>query len=319
MAEEEEKRESLSKLIEGKSPDEAAELVLFLVEKHDFRVLDLCNDELPDAALNDTLCQHIAERALKDVVDMLKSKPITDRHLFSGALLVGIKDIRVVKKYLWKDKMLIQALVELLRFSKIATDAYLLLRDIAVHLLQTLLLGGPNSLFNIIYESDLIILLAEVLKFKLKVVSFFTYEEILLSLIIICQNHQGCVKKCHELKLQDVLLDFSKWSELDSNMKEKAEVASNCINHMVNLEELPDHKKLLLSKFTHHMNTTNKTCKVLETVICSNPVCGKRQPDEREKKFKKCGRCRINLYCSRNCQVTHWRSGHSKICSPPTD
>ena len=40
---------------------------------------------------------------------------------------------------------------------------------------------------------------------------------------------------------------------------------------------------------------------------CANPKCQKRGK-------KKCSKCKGVKYCSRNCQVAHWRSGHKHEC-----
>ena len=34
--------------------------------------------------------------------------------------------------------------------------------------------------------------------------------------------------------------------------------------------------------------------------------------------FSLCGRCRVAVYCSRECQINHWRSGHKERCFPVT-
>jgi hypothetical protein len=38
------------------------------------------------------------------------------------------------------------------------------------------------------------------------------------------------------------------------------------------------------------------------------------QPEVSEKKLKMCSRCKIMLYCSRDCQIKHWKTGHKEIC-----
>ncbi|KAK2462495.1 hypothetical protein APHAL10511_005465 [Amanita phalloides] len=44
--------------------------------------------------------------------------------------------------------------------------------------------------------------------------------------------------------------------------------------------------------------------------------CDKRQPENatREQKLKRCSRCHIALYCSRDCQTAHWKH-HKSLCS----
>jgi len=313
----EKQEELLVNLLQDKSPDEAAKTVLLLMQQKNPIILNLCNEELIDDTLSDIVCQNIAEQGLKDILDKVKSQPINAEHLFAGAVLVAIKDLLLVKKYLWKDKFIIQALESFLKFAKL-DHAFILLRDIVAHIIQATLLGGtPTLFFDMICKSELIELYTEILRNKEKVKSLYSYEEILLSLLLLCQNNKHCMEKCHHLLVSQVLLEFSQWTELDGDIKDKAEVASECIQHMVISETLPDHRKLLLNKFSDHMHSQNKTCKRSEAIVCSNTTCGKFQPDH-SSRFKKCGRCMVTLYCSKECQVIHWKSGHSKACVSPT-
>ncbi|CAN0382261.1 unnamed protein product [Discosporangium mesarthrocarpum] len=50
-------------------------------------------------------------------------------------------------------------------------------------------------------------------------------------------------------------------------------------------------------------------------VPCSRPSCEKRQGDLREGFFKRCGRCKAAMYCTRECQVAHWKDGHKGMCN----
>jgi hypothetical protein len=44
---------------------------------------------------------------------------------------------------------------------------------------------------------------------------------------------------------------------------------------------------------------------------CTNPSCTNEGK-------KKCGRCNTVRYCSRECQVEHWKSEHKSLCQHPT-
>ncbi|CAM9552122.1 unnamed protein product [Ascophyllum nodosum] len=49
-------------------------------------------------------------------------------------------------------------------------------------------------------------------------------------------------------------------------------------------------------------------------VLCSRENCGRRQGDVKEG-FKRCGRCRATVYCSKECQIEHWKAGHKQMCN----
>lgn len=43
--------------------------------------------------------------------------------------------------------------------------------------------------------------------------------------------------------------------------------------------------------------------------------CGKQEPtEESAKKFAVCSQCKSIRYCSKDCQVAHWKQGHKNIC-----
>lgn len=50
-------------------------------------------------------------------------------------------------------------------------------------------------------------------------------------------------------------------------------------------------------------------------VKCARLACGKRQGSGSEgSKFKVCSRCQTAMYCSGECQTTHWKEGHKGEC-----
>ncbi len=46
---------------------------------------------------------------------------------------------------------------------------------------------------------------------------------------------------------------------------------------------------------------------------CAAPECDKQETFSDE--FKKCASCARVFYCSRACQVQHWRAGHKRECA----
>lgn len=140
-----------------------------------------------------------------------------------------------------------------------------------------------------------------------------------MSLLILCQNNESCLRKCKDLDITKSLDQFAHWEDLDdAEVKEKVQVACQCIQHMSHQDQLPEHKKVILNKFSDHMHSRNKKYKQMETVQCSFSECSKIQPNTKEGRFKKCGRCRVVLYCSKDCQKAHWINGHASVCVAPT-
>jgi MYND finger len=44
-------------------------------------------------------------------------------------------------------------------------------------------------------------------------------------------------------------------------------------------------------------------------------IKGEDLGEKRTKAFMQCSKCRSVRYCSRECQVLHWKKGHKKECS----
>lgn len=54
----------------------------------------------------------------------------------------------------------------------------------------------------------------------------------------------------------------------------------------------------------------------IESEMCDN--CMKVQKVIEHGHLKRCSRCKAKLYCSRECQVSHWKSVHKYDCNPPS-
>jgi TPR repeat protein len=84
------------------------------------------------------------------------------------------------------------------------------------------------------------------------------------------------------------------------------------------LELSKNHKPLELKearKRLRHLDKEKKIEKYLATdskKTCSNKACSNIEGDER---FNVCSKCRQTKYCSRECQVSHWRTAHKDDCS----
>jgi len=61
-------------------------------------------------------------------------------------------------------------------------------------------------------------------------------------------------------------------------------------------------------------NSGNRSRTRVEMTLCkcSNPYCSKVEHKKGE--FSLCDRCESVKYCSRQCQVQHWKAGHRKQC-----
>eukprot|EP00051_Salpingoeca_urceolata_P017420 m.237091 g.237091 ORF g.237091 m.237091 type:complete len:241 (+) comp18949_c0_seq12:32-754(+) len=60
--------------------------------------------------------------------------------------------------------------------------------------------------------------------------------------------------------------------------------------------------------------TEETTQAVEEKFVCATPSCGK---EGERSDFKRCGKCQLVVYCTRECQTKHWKGGHKTECRTP--
>ena len=75
------------------------------------------------------------------------------------------------------------------------------------------------------------------------------------------------------------------------------------------------HKKRcsVLKYGKEQMKEANRNIALPFANICFNPACAKPQP--KGVVFSICGSCKVARYCSRSCQVIHYKNGHKGPCS----
>ena len=58
---------------------------------------------------------------------------------------------------------------------------------------------------------------------------------------------------------------------------------------------------------------------ITKSEICDNGKCGTYTCVKTHGRMKRCSRCKAKKYCSRECQIQHWRDRHKSQCIPVTD
>lgn len=73
----------------------------------------------------------------------------------------------------------------------------------------------------------------------------------------------------------------------------------------------------LLEKNKEILKENNRNSVLPEAKICFNPDCCKKE--KKDSKLLRCSRCKTARYCSRECQLAHFRGGHKKVCKQVFD
>ena len=75
------------------------------------------------------------------------------------------------------------------------------------------------------------------------------------------------------------------------------------------------HKEICkkLKKSHDELQSMNRNALIHMGHLCSLPECQKKG-ETVENGLQRCARCKVTSYCSKDCQVKHWKSGHSVDC-----
>jgi len=101
---------------------------------------------------------------------------------------------------------------------------------------------------------------------------------------------------------------LDKSMELGADSKDALILAGYFLNHA---ETSPTHPWLARKWAKKAAKLGNKDAEAMVNE-CSNPSCDFCDPTG--KSFKKCKSCKLRLYCSRECQLAHWKNGHKQEC-----
>jgi len=135
-------------------------------------------------------------------------------------------------------------------------------------------------------------------------------ESLILLLNLVLEGTSAC-------KNQLINLDFEKL--LAKKIKERQQ----CNENLLKVSQVTHQKLLLLTSehqtfietFRHGFQEVAKKQKIYQEVkTCSFGTCEVAYNSQ----FKRCSRCKTTTYCSKECQVKHWKNGHSKTCVPVT-
>ena len=76
-----------------------------------------------------------------------------------------------------------------------------------------------------------------------------------------------------------------------------------------------EHKEVCkkLKKSSDELQSMNRNALMHMGHLCSLPECQKKG-ETVESGLQRCARCKVTSYCSKDCQVKHWKAGHSVDC-----
>lgn len=134
---------------------------------------------------------------------------------------------------------------------------------------------------------------------------------------------QKAVTSLHQERQQ-----VSRWIS-QYNLKYYDGMTQKCLSHWQNLSQLSSQERWetyqsMVASFAkrHQAKGTRKNlkkCYRSETgheQCCANCFETEQDLNDKGKKLSRCSRCGLTLYCSRECQVEHWKKEHKASCQP---
>lgn len=98
---------------------------------------------------------------------------------------------------------------------------------------------------------------------------------------------------------------------------ESAEMLMNVLEGMKRGMPFEDHKEVRRQINEAYKASKKGSKKVAKVMARSCGGCGKEEKElPSDAKLTACGRCRIALYCSKECQTADWKRGHKHACAP---
>lgn len=242
------------------------------------------------------LLQKLNEYCLNNIIVNVKQDGNTAAMDFlMWSLMNSISSLSVARKRLWKDPSVLQALYKTLKDANESKNKKL--QKVTTSFLSTMLIGAGHVYFDEVAKVGLIKLLNDIISGD--VFNEETFKAVICCFSLLCDGTVSCKQQLIDHKVADAMLKMGETHPLIDE-------------DLCNLAALT-YDDLLALKMSHSIGR-NKFLKshVSDKVVCSNSKCLKPQD---EVKFKKCSRCKVTVYCSKECQIEHWKQGgHHKQC-----
>ena len=240
--------------------------------------------------------QKVAEYCLRDILEVLneKSESLLTYQCFMWNIVNILTSSALVRKILWRDASILKTYLYFLE--KSIENSNPSLQKLLTNFLSLLLVGAPTHFLEEFGELEIISLLLKVFQTGKYVES--TFKAIVGSFGLLSDGTDNCKKQLIDLKVADAVREMgSKHAITDVNFSNLAILTYD------------DLKRVRLNISNGRQKFLRSQCE--EILFCSNPSCVEEQDDV---KFKKCSKCKLAFYCSKACQVEHWKASHHNFC-----
>ena len=269
------------------------------------------------------LKQKVVEIGMPHLMQVLKRCVLSHQLYVTELIFKVVMAMPCARKYCWRDKDYFPALAKLLTVldPNPDLDKYQIRGD-AVHILYTSVIAAPKEIYEQVAATRSFEYLMTVLNDNPKDErDAQTGEDVIMCVTLFSDHWDLFGSQMRQFKVRKYV---SKWR------KYALQYASYFPNFVWSLESLLLRLTVLFQydkvKESHphfrmetpqaiinaknFIRTNNRTA-------CSNPECLKLNDCDSEDKYKKCAKCHLAYYCTKECQVKHW-STHKQWCTRPT-
>ena len=265
--------------------------------------------EEEDISKAKTICSAICQQSLSTLIKVIKSKEDGCMlKYFAWHFLQLSTSCVQVKLKIQNDEELLPALMILHTNEFEDLHCTESLQTVSLNYLIVMLGGAANEYYDHVAASGIFTLIYTMLNSSSLSSNDTHIESIILSLNLLLEGTNACKK-------QFVALNFEKL------LAKKIKDRNNCSIELLKVAQMTHQKLLLLSSenqsfvetFRKGFEEEAKKQAIYQEPKCFNKDCSL----DYSPTFKRCSKCKIATYCSKECQIRHWKNGHSKICCPP--
>lgn len=253
-------------------------------------------------------CLSLHKNTLNDILEVIKTKDNQSiLKYYAWHFLQLASSCTVVKESIQRDYKLLPALMNLhtYEFEDMAqTDS---LHIISLNYLIVMLGGADDVFYDHVAESGMISFVYTMLMQASLSSTDNQIEPLILLLNLLLEGTSACKKQLMDLNFEQVLA---------KTIKDR----DDCEENLLKISQMTHQKLLLLTSEKQTFVETfrkgfeeeaKKQLLYQDVKKCSQQNCNLSYTPA----FKRCSRCKKVTYCSKDCQIKDWKSGHSKICS----
>jgi len=272
--------------------------------------------EVEDVDQGKRMCYAVFRKSFAEMMSIVKN-PASERTLvyYVWHLLQLMTCCPQIKETLSTDTEAITLLLSLHKKDMWSAEECSSLTSVTLNYVLIMLADADDAYYEFIQTTNLFPFLHTTLQNSSMYSADPHFELTLLALNLLLEGSSGCKQKLLELNFKE-LISRAVESRCDDNYHENMLMVTKQTYEKFLL--LESDSKSFVETFRYSAKEEIRKDTWFGGKSCANPVC--EEVDERAvtgvevSNLKYCSRCKVVTYCSKECQIAHWKAGHSKAC-----